>query len=241
MKYVRVLATEVFVVCDELETAGSFDRVVELLVDLEFNYDGATTVLPRGTILVLDLKTGKLASAKYWGAGYGAQQTVYANGVPYGPEGRLKWSEVLGEDVEPSKDWALILHVPGDSPSDAGFVLVDLELGAEMAGLAKEIKDIRKRKGLMLDAFPVGDPPTELEKAEKVTDDAREALREDPAQVIRTKIIAAIMKAGSEEELWEIADMAIEDGLWDEDCKRAARVKQREFDNLAAAEEATWD
>lgn len=243
MKYVRVLATEVFVVCDELETAGSFDRVVELLVDLEFNYDGATTVLPRGTILVLDLKTGKLASAKYWGAGYGAQQTVYANGVPYGPEGRLKWSEVLGEDVEPSKDWALILHVPGDSPSDAGFVLVDLELGAEMAGLAKEIKDIRKRKGLMLDAFPVGEPPVnEAPKFSKEEIDAMGGEKKiDVAQVIRTKIIAAITKAGSEEELWEIADMAIEDGLWDEDCKRAARVKQREFDNLAAAEEATWD
>lgn len=273
MTYCRVLATEIFVVCDELETAGSFDRVVELLVDLEFMHKGIRTVIPAGTILILDLKTGKLASAKYWGADYGAQQTVYANGIPYHPtRGRITWSEVLGEDVEPNKEWALILHVPGDSPQDAGFVLVDLEIGAEMAGLAVEVRTMRKVKGLMSDAYPLGEP-VKIQKAAKAIDDAIEessltteeaieALEDEvtmttpvklvdddstspthePAQVTRLKIVAAILKTECEEDLLEIAEMAIEDGLWDEDCKRAARVRQMHFEHVEAQiEEATWD
>lgn len=256
MTYCRVLATEIFVVCDELETAGSFDRVVELLVDLEFMHKGQRTIIPAGTILILDLKTGKLASAKYWGADYGAQQTVYANGVPYHPtRGRIAWSEILGEDVEPNKEWALILHVPGDSPQDAGFVLVDLEIGAEMAGLAVEVRTMRKVKGLMSDAYPVGEPVKEwaltteeaveaLKDEAEVRQDEIEGVKE-PAQVTRLKIIAAILKVDDEEQLWEIADMAIEDGFWDDDCRRAAQVQQRKFDAAEfandCAEEATWD
>lgn len=172
-----------------------------------------------GEGLVPTHNTGKLASAKYWGADYGAQQTVYANGTPYlAGRGRVPWPEVLGEDVEPSKEWALILHVPGDSPSDAGFVLVDLEIGAEMAGLAVEVREMRRRKGLMRDAYPV---------VEKTIDEA------EPAQVVRTKIIAAITRAENEETLWEIADYAIYENVWDDHCKRAAQVKQRAFDAVA--------
>lgn len=251
MTYCRVLATEIFVVCDPLETAGSFDRVVELLVDLEFTHKGIKTVIPAGTILILDLKTGKLASAKYWGADYGAQQTVYANGVPYlAGKGRVAWSTVLGEDVEPNKDWALILHVPGDSPQDAGFVLVDLQIGAEMAGLAVEIRDMRKVKGLMSDAYPLSEPPAKIAKEAALPHQETGSLNpedllgtgpEEPRQVTRLKIIGAILETSSEEELWEIADYAIHDNVWDEDCQRAARVQQKKFDALAEAEEATWD
>lgn len=167
MKPFTVLASETFVVCDPLQTAGSFDRVVMLRVDLEFRHaTKKRVVLPAGTVLVLDLKTGKLESAKYWGAAYGVQQTVYACGQPYElGVGRKEWSDLLGEGLRPSADWALILHVPSDSPQDAGLVIVDLEAGAVMADLALDVREARKNKALMSEAYPVpvaaavSDPP----------------------------------------------------------------------------------
>jgi hypothetical protein len=160
MRPFKVLASETFVVCDPLCTAGSFDRVVELLVDLEFHHaTKGRIVLPAGTVLVLDLKTGKISSGKYWGATYGVQQTVYACGEPYDLGiGRKSWEELLGEGLRPSTDWALILHVPSDSPQDAGLVVVDLEAGAIMADLCLEIRQARKNKGLMSEAYPVVPP-----------------------------------------------------------------------------------
>jgi hypothetical protein len=156
MKIFEVLAAETFVVCDPLQAAGSFDRVVRLLVDLEFHHAKlGRTVIPAGTVLVLDLKTGKLDSAKYWGPTYGVQQTVYACGSPYQhPRGRLDWEEVLGAGVRPSTDWALILHVPSDSPKDAGLVMVDLSIGAVLAELAVEVRQGRKAKGLLSECHP---------------------------------------------------------------------------------------
>ena len=71
-----------FVVHDRLRAAGSFDLVVRLLVDLTWP-DGVT--IPRGTILVVDLKTGKITSTPYWGMEFTGQQLVYAEGDPYRP------------------------------------------------------------------------------------------------------------------------------------------------------------
>lgn len=157
MKIFKVLASETFVACDEVQSAGSFDRVVQLLVDLEFNQnrDGkiVKVVIPAGTIMILDLKTGKLSSAKYWGPTYGVQQTVYACGEPYLPSGRISWEALLGDGMRPSTDYALILHVPGDSPGDAGLVVVDLEDGRQLADLAVAIRAARKVKSLLSDAW----------------------------------------------------------------------------------------
>jgi hypothetical protein len=160
MALFKVLATETFVVCDPLQTAGSFDRVVMLLVDLHGvqNRDGKMVefTIPAGTVLVLDLKTGKYSSAKYWGPTYGVQQTVYACGEPYElGVGRRSWESILGEGLRPSTEWALILHVPSDSPKDAGLVLVDLERGAAMASLAIDNRAARKDKALLTEVYPV--------------------------------------------------------------------------------------
>jgi hypothetical protein len=167
MKLFKVLASETFVVCDPLQTAGSFDRAAELLVPLEFHHAvKGRVVIPAGTILIIDLKSGKAESAKYWGPGYGVQQTVYACGDPYLPgTGRRTWEQLLGEGNRPSTEWALLLHVPSDSPQDAGLIIVDLEAGAAMADLCLEIRAARKDKRLMSECYPVegrieiSDPP----------------------------------------------------------------------------------
>lgn len=275
MRSFKVLATETFVVCDPLETAGTFDRVVELIVPLEFHHaKRGKVVLPVGTILVLDLKTGKAESAKYWGPGYGVQQTVYACGQPYDfADGgqRLQWEDILGPiPFRPSTEWALILHVPSDSPRDAGLIIVDLEVGAAMADLCLEVRSARREKSLMSAAWLGEDVPvldvskTALEQAVQTllvtiqtapfrtpewfdelyeesqdiwTDAHTEAVKvrlaekADPAQVIKTKLIAALSTVQSEAELDELYETWAE--VWDEDATRMAKARMRELRAVA--------
>jgi hypothetical protein len=230
MKLFEVLASETFVACDPLQAAGSFDRVVRLLVPLRFHHATKGNItLPTGTVLVLDLKTSKAESAKYWGSTYGVQQTVYACGDPYLPgTGRRTWEQMLGEGNRPSTDWALLLHVPSDSPQDAGLVIVDLEAGAAMADLCLEVREARKSKALMSDCYPAEDLVDIFLLISEATDEdvlaaiyqsnenlwgpqyteavkqrlaAIAAAKQAPAQVTKIRLIAQLRNAPDEESL----------------------------------------
>ena len=155
----EILATEGFVVHDRLGGAGSYDRVVRLPFDLVWP-DGV--VIPAGTILVIDVKTGKVKSMKYWSADFTCQQLIYAEGVPYlpgvtilgdphkrsiqnvldvvdqpGDYGRVGW-EAIGVPGEPSHRWSLILHVPQEAPWDAHWERVDLDQARADAEVARQ-------------------------------------------------------------------------------------------------------
>ena len=154
----EVLATELFVIWDDGGFAGTLDRAVRLLVDLVWP-DGV--VIPAGTILIIDIKTGKIKSAQYWGPGFSVQQLTYALGTPYfpgttvladpdkrsvqnvvdvldqpGQYGRVSWDEV-GVPGGPDPRWALILHVPAFEPERAHWERVDLDEGREDAEVAR--------------------------------------------------------------------------------------------------------
>ena len=156
-----------FVVHDRLRAAGSFDLVVRLLVDLTWP-DGVT--IPRGMILVVDLKTGKITSTPYWGMEFTGQQLVYAEGDPYRPgtthladpkvrsvknvikvtgqpgrHGRITWAD-LGVPERPCQRWSLILHVPALSPVDAHWERVDLDEARADAAACRGVWD-RDRVG----------------------------------------------------------------------------------------------
>lgn len=160
----EVVASETFVVCDALETAGSFDRLVSPRWAMEAP-DGST--IEPGDRLILDLKTNK--DAKYFGPTYACQQAVYAYGVPYSHrDGRGSWPlapkhERGYEDhsAPPSRQWALILHVPIESVADAGLHWVDLQEGYELAELARTVRAQRGRK----DLFYPAEPPREARPA----------------------------------------------------------------------------
>lgn len=142
----EVLASETFVVHDGLQAAGSFDRMLSPRAELVAP-DG--TRFGPGDVITADLKTSKAESAQHWGSTYAVQQTVYAHGVPYQPKvGRRRWQDILGLDALLSRDWALILHVPSDSPADAGLVWVNLTIGAALAELCVDVRRARKVKGL---------------------------------------------------------------------------------------------
>lgn len=147
-----------FIIHDGVHGAGSFDLVVRLLVDLTWP-DGVT--IRRGTILVVDLKTGKITSTPYWSTEFSCQQLIYAEGVPYRPgrthladpqvrsvknvikvteqpgeHGRITWADI-GIPDRPSQRWSLILHVPVLSPGDAHWERVDLDEARRDAEAAK--------------------------------------------------------------------------------------------------------
>lgn len=154
----EILASETFVVCDELGGAGSFDRVVRLRFPIRWP-DGV--VWPAGMIVVIDVKTGKITSMPYWACDFTVQQLIYATGVPYlpgitvlddpskrsagnivavrdqpGVNGRITWDEI-GVPGGPSPDWALICHVPALDPSQAHWERVNLATAREDAAAAR--------------------------------------------------------------------------------------------------------
>lgn len=215
MRVFEVLASETFVACDQVQTAGTFDRVVRLLVDLEHR----NGTIPAGTVLVLDLKTGKAESAKYWGPTYGVQQAVYQAGDPYLPSGRITWEELLGEDVRPSPDWAVLLHIPSDSPKDAGLIVVDLEIGRAMADLCLEVRKARKSKELMNDAFAVEVPAVSIDGGSPTPG------VEDVVPAPDLFALIAVANADDLDQLWE----DVPDDLWGDEHTQAVKVRLAEL------------
>lgn len=124
-----VVATEVFVVNDELLVAGTFDHAYRLTRDLVLKLDGKPVTIPADTVLLGDKKTGTL----HIGA-HAIQLATYARAKRY--------DHVTGErtalDVSPQ--WGLAVHIPrGEGKAVA--VVVDLHLGYAAAKLAKAAHD----------------------------------------------------------------------------------------------------
>lgn len=155
----EVLAAETFVVCDELEGAGSFDRAIRLVRDIVWP-DGV--IWPAGMIVIIDVKTGKVTSMSYWACDFSCQQLIYASGEPYlpgvtiledpavrsarnvvrvddqpGVNGRIGW-DAIGVPGGPSQRWAMILHVPALEPWLAHWERVDLDVAREDAAAAQQ-------------------------------------------------------------------------------------------------------
>ncbi|HEY5880083.1 MAG TPA: hypothetical protein VIU11_14330, partial [Nakamurella sp.] len=155
----EILATEMFVVHDRLGSAGTLDRAVRLPFDLVWS-DGV--IIPAGTILIIDVKTGKITSYGYWDTEFTCQQLVYDEGVPYlpgvtvltdpgkrsaqnvasvtgqpGHHGRITWDEA-GVPGGPCHRWALIAHVPYEAPERAQLVRIDLDEARKDAEVARQ-------------------------------------------------------------------------------------------------------
>jgi hypothetical protein len=138
----RYLAMETFVVCDELQVAGTFDRLRHFTVSDQ----------PRQ---IVDLKTG--SSVEYSGLSFAVQLAVYAHGSLYNP--RTGERTPLGANQRTG----LIVHLPaGEGRCD--IYEVDIWEGWQAATTACEVRDMRKnaRKWLR----PATPTPTEAPAAE---------------------------------------------------------------------------
>lgn len=142
--------TEAFVVDDVHGVAGTYDRLVSPR-EVLYGPDGEVRLTPDDRV-ILDLKTG--STTKYWAAAYCVQQAVYATGTPYvhvdedtaaqGDTGRRPWPG----GIAPHQRWALIPHIPLESPQDAGLMWVNLERGRELLDLAATVKAAQKYRDL---------------------------------------------------------------------------------------------
>jgi hypothetical protein len=127
MAAIEIVATEQFIVCDEVQAAGTFDRLVRL---------------PDGRTMVADIKTGQ-HEPKYPHAAT-IQIAVYAHGHLYDPErGRIGKLSDLGV----SQDTGLLIHLPANQ-ARCQLYLLDLDVGWNLARTAVAVRDIFKSKPL---------------------------------------------------------------------------------------------
>lgn len=119
-----VLDVETFVVCDELQAAGTFDRML---------------LTPEGNIVVADLKTGK--SEADWPSGAATQIAVYAHGVRYDPATGERTP--LHADLDMTT--GLLIHMPA-ATGGCDLIPLDIVQGWASAQLAVAVRAVRALK-----------------------------------------------------------------------------------------------
>ncbi len=128
MSGLDILAAEMFVVCDELQAAGTFDRLVRL---------------PDGRVMVADLKTGK--HDPNYPHGVAQQIAVYSRGHLYDPDkGRVGHLPSLGID----QTAGLLIHAPAGTGTCSLYVL-DLTVGWTLATVAVAVRSAFKDKPIV--------------------------------------------------------------------------------------------
>ncbi|MFS0885162.1 hypothetical protein [Aeromicrobium sp. 179-A 4D2 NHS] len=168
----KALAVEAKIVNDEAKAAGTTDRVVELTKPLTVTIGGESVVLPVGTIVIVDFKSGKLRRAQrtglpqYWHK-YAAQIATYAGGHPYDPKNhvRMAWTDI-GVPARPSQEVGFIVHADlealadgtsGADPREAFSVFaLDLGVGREYAAASNLLRATESGAGKSFSLVEVG-------------------------------------------------------------------------------------
>lgn len=127
--HLRMAEIEVFVVHDQFQVGGTFDRVVEL----------------DGRRYVADIKTGNI---DYGQSKIAMQLAVYANSDHYDPATGAR------TPLDVDKARGLVIHLPAGA-GECTLHWADLDSGLEGMYLAAEVWDWRRRTGL-LEATPPG-------------------------------------------------------------------------------------
>ena len=152
--------------------AGTGDRVYEAQSPLR-SPDG--TLWPPGTLFVGDLKTG--GKLEYSMPAYAVQLDLYAEGEFY---------DVVHDTFMPTpainQDWAILVHMPAETPGLCEMLWVDLEVGRWGAYLVDQIK--RWRKSWRSGEFAM--PPVEMDA------DARVLVDEPPLGALMTAAEVAL-------------------------------------------------
>lgn len=116
---IQVLAMEKFIVCDEVEAAGTFDRLLRL---------------PDGRVVIADLKTGRHEPRYPQGATQ--QIAVYSRGHLYDAEkGRVGHLPSLGVD----QSVGVLIHLPAGSGTCTLYTL-DLRVGWDLARVSVAVR-----------------------------------------------------------------------------------------------------
>jgi hypothetical protein len=151
----EVLDIERVVLCTEYDggpasgrgVAGTLDRIARFTKDTTVTLPGGTSyTFTKGTIVILDLKTGKDLS--YGWMEIAVQLATYARSkVKFDKEAKV-W-EPMPENMD--LNVALVVHLPATAPGDsvkATMYAVDIAAGHEIAALCTQVREVRKRKDL---------------------------------------------------------------------------------------------
>lgn len=196
----EVLITEASCIDDTWRLAGTLDNIARCTKELRFLKDGGeVAVIPAGTVLVLDKKTGQRRTKprsgviEYW-HGYAVQVASYAQSVPYDTEAETRgvWP------WEIDQTHALIAHVDilaaiAGAPFEdiCTLIYVDLVAGREHGGATVvEAKAWEKRT----DVFSVKQLDAQDVVSEQLEPDAEgitESAAEEPAPPTPTEPSAA--------------------------------------------------
>ena len=126
---------EVAMVNDARKISGTCDRIYSNRWPLIAPDD---TVIPPGSFLIGDLKTG--SSLEYSLPGYACQLAAYQGGVLFDVELNQRRPE---ETPDLRADWAIIVHLSVDS-GECEFLWVDLEVGRYGLDLAEQVREWRR-------------------------------------------------------------------------------------------------
>lgn len=140
--HMKMHLIEVFVVRDDLQVGGTFDRVAEI----------------GGVRYVADIKTG---SIDYAGPKIAMQLALYASGQLYDIRSAHRG------DLDVDQQRGLVIHLPAGA-GQCRLMWADLQAGREGVQICKQVWDWRARKGL-LDATPPK-PPSILDLIWKCAD-----------------------------------------------------------------------
>jgi hypothetical protein len=143
---------ERFMVCDELQIAGTPDRWFLEFFGYEDENGGEAQVLRLG-----DLKTST-SDLKYQGSKFATQLAIYAHSEFYNPSTGER--ESLPDDVD--RNVGVIFHMPAGG-GKCDLPEVDLVAGWEGVQLAVDVRKWRKRKGLLTQAPKQGFIPAQAE------------------------------------------------------------------------------
>jgi hypothetical protein len=139
----KVLGIEKFVVQDDLQVAGTYDRFLELPeINVSYKPRGRDRVeihIPAGTRVIGDIKTGKAQNERPWDTCL--QVSTYANAKHFDVDTATR-TPIEGVSLE----WGLLIHIPSDDVTRSGVYLLDIAEGWAAALLALEVREWRKSK-----------------------------------------------------------------------------------------------
>jgi hypothetical protein len=165
-------AIERIVVVERFGVAGTFDRIAQLTQDITFaKMSGAIVSIPKGTWVILDLKTGRDLS--YGWNEIAIQLYLYASadGI-WNPE---TWRFEKMPAV--SQDWALVVHLPVGN-ARAELIALDLSSVERAAELCYEVRNWRTHRTLTHSIGVAEAPP-----APDLSAPVKEAVDPSPAEV----------------------------------------------------------
>lgn len=214
---------EVVLVNETHELGGTADRIALLTKDIMVRFGDEVIILPAGTWVIVDVKTGRDLS--YSMGDISIQLGEYATSDAAYDYDKEEFFPIPVMD----KRVGFVIHVAAGS-GKATVVPVDLRAGIEAATHAKFTREWRKRKNL------AGKADVCFNSVEDIDENGQEFIPDGQA-VGQLRLLVAIEKADSASALNEL--WRENKHVWDRELSSAAAARKEELRLIAEASEVS--